>query len=389
MIKRKASKKLDLLAKEYGVVSVTGPRQSGKTTLVRQHFPNHQYFNLEFLSDLEKIRADPVSFINGISGSVIIDEVQKFPELLSYIQVAIDEHFQPARFVITGSQNLLLSDKVNQSLAGRVGILKLLPLSIDELAVSNNIPKNYQDLILKGFYPSIYDKKQTAGIYYNNYLNTYVERDVRNIKNIGDLSAFTKFLQLLAGRVGQILNLSEIGGVVGANHKTIDSWLSILEASYLVFKLEPYFNNFGKRLIKSPKIYFTDVGLAAHLLRLDTESEINNYHGLGSLFENMVIADAKKKIFNTLSSNKLYYFRDNKGLEIDLILDSGNEVIPIEVKSSATFNSDYLDNIHKFKKISGLNMGCLIYSGKGGDMISGVKVLNYKDDFDINLLRNK
>ena len=186
MIKRKASEKLNLLAKEYGVVSVTGPRQSGKTTLVKQHFPNHQYFNLEFLSDLEKISADPVSFINNISGGVIIDEVQKFPDILSYIQVAIDEDFQPAKFVITGSQNLLLSDKVNQSLAGRVGILKLMPLSIGELVESNNIPGKYQDLLLKGFYPSIYDKHQTAGIYYNNYLNTYVERDVRSIKNIGD-----------------------------------------------------------------------------------------------------------------------------------------------------------------------------------------------------------
>lgn len=389
MIKRKASKKLDLLAKEYGVVSITGPRQSGKTTLVKQHFPNHQYFNLEFLSDLERIKADPVSFINSVSRGVIVDEVQKFPEILSYIQVAIDEHFQPAKFIITGSQNLLLSDKVNQSLAGRVGILRLMPLSIDELAVSNNLPKRYQDLILKGFYPSIYDKKQTAGIYYSNYLNTDVERDVRSIKNIGDLSAFTKFFQLLAGRVGQILNLSDLGGVVGANHKTIDSWLSVLEASYLVFKLEPYFNNFGKRLIKSPKIYFTDVGLAAHLLRLDTESEVGNYHGLGSLFENMIVADIKKQIFNTLSSNKLYYFRDNKGLEIDLIVDSGNVVIPIEIKSSATFDRAHLDNIYKFQYISGVNEGRLIFAGKGGDIISGVKILNYRDEFDINVLGNK
>ena len=389
MIKRKASKKLDLLAKEYGVVSVTGPRQSGKTTLVKKHFPNHQYYNFEYLSDFEKIKADPVSFINGVSEGVIIDEVQKFPDILSYIQVAIDEHFQPAKFIITGSQNLLLSDKVSQSLAGRVGILNLMPLSTDELVASKNLPKSYQDLILKGFYPSIYDKKQTPGIYCNNYLNTYVERDVRSIKNIGDLSAFTKFLQLLAGRIGQILNLSELGGVVGANHKTIDSWLSVLEASYLVFKLEPYFNNYGKRLIKSPKVYFTDVGLASHLLRLDTASEVNNYHGLGSLFENMVVADIKKQIFNTLSSNKLYFFRDNKGLEIDLILDSGNEIIPIEIKSSATFSSDYLDNIHKFKEISGSNTGCLIYSGKGGDTVSDIRIFNYKDEFDINLLRNK
>ena len=192
-------------------------------------------------------------------------------------------------------------------------------------------------------------------------------------------------MQLLAGRAGQILNLSELGGVVGANHKTIDSWLSVLEASYLVFRLEPYFNNFGKRIIKSPKIYFTDVGLATHLLRLDTVSEINNYHALGSLFENMVVADTRKQIFNTLSSNKLYYFRDNKGLEIDLIVDSGNEIIPIEIKSSATFSSDYLGNLLKFQEISGSDKGRLIYSGNGGDMINDVKILNYIDELNINL----
>lgn len=376
MIKRKASKKLSLLAKEYGVVSVTGPRQSGKTTLVKKHFPEHQYFNLEFLSDLEKIKSDPAGFIDSISEGVIIDEVQKFPDILSYIQVAIDADFQPAKFIITGSQNLLLSDKVSQSLAGRVGILKLLPLSIGELSESNNSVKRFQEQILKGFYPSIYDKNQTPSLYYANYVNTYVERDVRSIKNIGDLSSFTRFLQLLAGRTGQILNLSEIGGVVGANHKTIGSWLSILEASYIVFRLEPFYKNFGKRLIKSPKIYFTDVGLAAHLLRLDSVKEIESYHGLGNLFENMVIADLQKQIFNGLKSDKLYYFRDNKGLEIDLIVDSGSKIVPMEIKSSSTFSKNFIASILKFQKISGMKGGRLIYSGSDGD-VSGVTLHNY------------
>lgn len=379
MILRKARKKLSLLAEEYGVVSVTGPRQSGKTTLVKQHFPNHQYYNLEYLTDLEKITADPVSFINSISEGVIIDEVQRFPDILSYIQVAIDADFKPAKFVITGSQNLLLSDKVSQSLAGRVGILKLLPLSVGELVKSNLLPSSLQKQILTGFYPSIYDKKQTPSLYYANYLNTYVERDVRNIKNVGDLSSFTRLLQLLAGRVGQVLNLSEIGGVIGANHKTISSWISILEASYIVYKLEPYYKNFGKRIIKSPKIYFTDVGLVAHLLRLDTVEEIESYHGIGSLFENMVITDIQKQIFNDLKSDKLYYFRDNKGLEIDLILDSGSGIIPIEIKSSATFSKSFLTNLMAFNEISGVEKGRLIYSGKSGDTISGIVTSNYKE----------
>lgn len=378
MIKRTASTKLNILAKEYGVVSVMGPRQSGKTTLVKQYFPKHSYYNLEFLSDLEKIKADPVSFIENIKGGVIIDEVQKFPEILSYIQVSIDREFLPAKFVITGSQNLLLSNKVSQSLAGRVGILKLLPLSISELAQSNNLPDNYVRLLLKGFYPSIYDKDQTPSLYYANYLHTYVERDVRSLRNIGDLNAFTKFLQLLAGRVGQLLNLTEIGGIVGADHKTIDAWISVLEASYLVFRLEPYFKNFGKRLVKSPKIYFTDVGFAAHLLRLDTVTEIQNSVVLGNLFENMIITDFKKKIYNTVSSDKLYFYRDSKGLEVDLLIDSGTKLTPIEIKASATFSSDFLSGIKKFNSISGTKGGKLIFSGKGDVTISGVQLENYQ-----------
>ncbi len=379
MIKRTASKKLDILAKEYGVVSVMGPRQSGKTTLVKQHFPNHDYYNFEFLSDLEKIKADPISFIKSVEKGVIIDEVQKYPEILSYIQVAIDQKFSPAKFVITGSQNLLLSEKVSQSLAGRVGILKLLPLSIAELSSSDNLPTQYQDLLLKGFYPSIYDKNQTPSLYYANYLNTYVERDVRSLKNIGNLNSFTKFLQLLAGRVGQLLNLTELGGIVGVDHKTISSWISVLEASYLVFRLEPYFNNFGKRLIKSPKIYFTDIGLAIHLLRLDTVLEISNTSFLGHLFENMVIADFVKKISNSVSSDRLYFYRDSKGLEVDLIVDSGSIITPIEIKASATFSSDYLSGIKKFQKIAGIKSGKLIYSGKSGNSINGIEIRNYSD----------
>lgn len=385
MIKRDISLKLKKVAKEYGVVSVTGPRQSGKTTLVRNLFPQHRYVNLEFLTDLETIKEDPAGFVESIKEGVIIDEVQRFPDLLSYIQVSIDSNYKAGKFIITGSQNLLLSEKISQSLAGRVGILKLLPLSMDELKKAGILQSSYLETILSGFYPGIYDKKRTPSIYYSNYLNTYVERDVRNIKNIGDLSAFNRFLQLLAGRVGQLINLSELGGLIGVNYKTIDSWLSVLEASYVIFKLEPYYRNFGKRIVKSSKVYFTDVGLAAHLLRLDSVNELKNHFSLGGLFENMVILDIYKRKFNFLSTSKLYYFRDSKGVEVDLLIDKGNELFPIEIKASATFNSEYVKNIRYFNELCGGNLGYLIYTGRKEDGIRNLKVLNYADTSLVSL----
>lgn len=382
MIKRKIESNLKKLAKEYGVVSVTGPRQSGKTTLVKHLFPNHTYVNLESLADLDVIKEDPIGFIESIKKGVIIDEVQKFPDLLSYIQVSIDDKYKPGKFIVTGSQNLLLSEKISQSLAGRVGILKLLPLTIQELKASNMLSKNYLNLILKGFYPGIYDKKRTPSIYYANYLHTYVERDVRSIKNIGDLAAFNRFLQLLAGRVGQILNLSELGGLLGINYKTVASWLSVLEASYIVLILEPYYKNFGKRIIKAPKVYFTDVGLAAHLLRLDSTNELKNHFSLGGLFENMVILEVYKLKLNSLSSSKLYYFRDSHGSEVDLLIDKGSELLPVEIKASATFNNEYLKNIKYFNELSNSSLGYLIYSGEKKTNVKGFKILNYTNISD-------
>lgn len=385
MIKRTAETKLKKLIKEYGVVSVTGPRQSGKTTLVKHLFPKHKYVNLEFLSDLETIKEDPAGFIDSIKDGVIIDEVQRFPDLLSYIQVSIDNKYKAGKFIITGSQNLLLSEKITQSLAGRVGILNLLPLTIEELANSHLLHSDYRKTILKGFYPGIYDKKRTPSLYYSNYLNTYIERDVRNIKNIGDLNNFNRFLQLLAGRVGQLVNLSELGSLIGVNHKTINNWISILEASYIVFKLKPYYKNFGKRITKTAKIYFTDVGLAAHLLRLDSINELKNHFSLGGLFENMIIVDAYKQKLNSLSTSKLYFFRDNKGIEVDLLIDKGSEIIPIEIKASSTFNSEFLKNIKYFNVLAENNNGFLIYTGGKEGPVNNIEIINYKNFRQINV----
>lgn len=263
----------------------------------------------------------------------------------------------------------------------------MYPLSLNELNISKKTPKEFTNQILKGFYPAIYDRKIDAVEYYENYLNTYVERDVRTIQNIEDLSNFTKFLQILAGRIGQLLNLNEIAGQVGVSNKTISSWISILQASYIILLLEPHYKNYGKRIIKSPKVYFTDVGLAANLLRLDSEKEISNYYGLGSLFENLVILDIYKNILNSKSISKIYFFRDKHGLEVDLLIDKGLEIEPIEIKSSFSFNNDFFKGIEYYKNLSKSkkDTGALIYSGETTWDMKNIKVLNYKDTIKIKL----
>ncbi len=385
MIKRESVKKLKLLAKEYGVVSVIGPRQSGKTTLVKKYFPHHEYFNLEDPSTLTFVEKDPKNFIESVKKGIIIDEIQKYPELLSYIQVAIDEGYSPAKYVLTGSQNLLLSEKVSQSLAGRVGILELLPLTISEMQNAKILPKNHLELILKGSYPRLYDKKQTVSVFYSNYLNTYVERDVRSIKNVGDLNTFRKFLQLLAGRVGQVLNLNELGGILGLDNKTAKSWISVLEASYIIYLLQPYHKNFGKRLIKSPKIYFVDTGLASYLLGLDSIKELETHFTVGHLFENLIISDFLKRKANSLKTTRFYFTQDSKGFEIDLILDYGTEKLPLEIKLSKTFKENFLKNIDVFKKLSDIEKGALIFTGESIKEIGDNRVLNYLDINDIKI----
>jgi len=377
MILRDAKTKLVQLAKEYSVVSVTGPRQSGKTTLVKSLFPNHRYVNFENLSELELIKSDPLSFISNVGQGVIIDEIQKYAEILSYIQVSVDENYHSGKFILTGSQNLVLGEKVSQSLAGRVGVLQLLPLSLSELEKSGNTLETYQNQIFKGFYPGLYDHERSVNIYYQNYFSTYVQRDVRSIKNLGDLSTFTRLVKLLAGRIGQILNLSELGSQIGVNYKTIESWISILEASYIVYRLEPFYNNFNKRIIKSPKIYFYDTGLAANLLRIDSVKELENHYALGNLYENMVVTDLLKQKYNSLSTAGLYYFRDSSGLEVDVIIDQGANLIPVEIKSSQTFNSDFLKNLNKFREFSGTSESVLIYSGVGNQISQNTKLVNY------------
>lgn len=377
MIKRALTLRIKKLSSLYPVIAITGPRQSGKTTLARELFPKHLYLNLENLDLLAAARADPRSFLHLGSGKkIIIDEIQKLPDLFSYIQVEVDEQKISGQFVITGSQQFELSEKISQSLAGRVANFTLLPFAISEIG---KIPA-YEKLAINGFYPRIYDRPIPAKDYYRDYLSTYVERDIRQIKNIGDLSSFQRFLQLAAGRIGQVVNLSSLASDTGVSHRTIESWLSVLEASYIIFRLQPYFQNFGKRVIKSPKLYFYDTGLLCYLLGIDTPDELNVHFATGHIFENMVIADCLKKIFNRRLSDKLYFFRDNNGLEVDLVVDRGGTQTGIEIKSGKTLDSEMLINLNSWQKINSHadKTGYLIYNGEIEQKIGNNKILNWK-----------
>ena len=377
MIKRLLTHKIKELSVLYPVIAITGPRQSGKTTLARDIFRNHLYLNLENLDLLSAARADPRNFLRLGSGQkIIIDEIQKLPDLFSYIQVEVDEQKIPGQFIITGSQQFELSEKISQSLAGRVASFTLLPLAISEIA---KIP-SYEKLAINGFYPRIYAKPIPPQDYYRDYLSTYVERDIRQIKNIGDLSSFQRFLHLVAGRVGQIANLTSLASDTGVSHRTIESWLSVLEASYIIFRLQPYFQNFGKRVIKSPKLYFYDTGLLCYLLGIDTPIELNVHFATGHIFENMVIADRLKTTFNQRSSDKLYFFRDNNGWELDLIVDHGGIQTGVEIKSGKTFSSEMLSGLVAWQKLNSQadKTGFLVYNGDLGQRIGNNKIVNWK-----------
>jgi hypothetical protein len=381
MILRTAEKKIRKLAGYYPVISITGPRQSGKTTLVKKLFPKHYYVNLENPDVLLAAQSDPKTFLRlGLREKMIIDEILRFPELLSYIQTEVDEQKLDGQFIVTGSQNFSISEKVTQSLAGRVGNFTLPPLTIRELIKNSHKLKDYKILAVKGFYPKVYDKNIPPKEYFRDYLYTYVERDVRQLKNIGSLSNFQKFLQLTAGRVGQIVNTASLANDVGVDYKTIGSWLSILEASFIVFRLQPYINNFGKRVIKSPKVFFYDTGLLCYLLGIDTAEELAGHNLLGSVFENFIIADIYKNNLNSRSSDRLYFWRDSNGNELDLIIDEGVRLVPIEIKAGATYAGDMAKGINYWNNIvPNASDGTIIYSGKTVGKIGNINVLNWFD----------
>lgn len=354
------------LSKQYPFVVITGPRQSGKTTLAKDAFPDYRKVSLEDLDNRAFAESDPRGFISTYPDKIIIDEVQRVPSLLSYLQTHSDDVGGDGMYILTGSQNLQLMEAVDQSLAGRVGLLHLLPFSRQEMKDGGIFPESTDAKLLNGCYPRLYDKGISPTDYYPNYINTYVERDVRNIKDITDLGKFTRFLKLCAARTGQLLNKSSLANDCGISVPTVDSWLSILESSYIIFLLKPDHKNYSKRLVKTPKLYFYDTGLAASLLEIKTETQMNTHYLRGNLFENMVVADFIKNDFNKgIIEPSVSFWRDSAGNEVDLIYRDSDKEDAFEIKSAETFNESFLDGLKYWSKYSGAKPSQLhvVYGG--------------------------
>jgi predicted AAA+ superfamily ATPase len=350
MIDRTIEPVLKELAAKYPVVTITGPRQSGKTTLCRKVFPDMAYANLERPDTRDFAASDPRGFLGGYPGGVILDEIQRAPHLLSYIQVIVDDGGDPGRFILTGSQQLDVLNTISQSLAGRTALLKLLPFSMAELG-RRYLSPSVDRLLLTGFYPRIYDQQLDPTQTLSDYFETYVERDMRQLAAVKDLRLFEKFVRLCAGRIGQILNLQSLGNDAGVSHTTARAWMSLLEASYLLFILPPWYRNISKRLIKSPKLYFYDVGLASYLLGLENERHVSRDPLRGNLFENLVVMEALKYRYNRGRKSNLGFYRDGKGNEVDLILEFGPDLFPVEIKAGETITPDYFKGLKQFRKV--------------------------------------
>lgn len=353
------------LAGKYPVITITGPRQSGKTTLCRKVFTGKPYVNLEAPDIRQFAIDDPRGFLAQYPDGAILDEIQRAPDLTSYLQPMVDEDQREGRFILTGSQQFEVNNTLNQSLAGRSALLKLLPFSLAEIQSGFSMP-DIDTLLYSGFYPRLWDKRLDPTQALSDYFETYVERDLRQLITIKDLNLFERFIKLCAGRVGQLLNANSLANDTGISHTTAQNWLSLLEASYIVFRLQPFHANISKRLIKSPKLYFYDVGLAAFLLGINNAKQIARDPLRGSLFENMVIAEFLKYNFNHGLKNQFYFYRDSKGNEVDLVMASGSDVFPIEIKAGMTLTRDYFKGLNYFTKIfiDRLPKGCgLIYGG--------------------------
>lgn len=379
MIPRKIMRRVCELARTFPVVTIEGPRQSGKTTLAKMAFPEYTYANLEDTATRKLAETDPRGFLAKFRAPAIIDEIQRVPSLLSDIQVEVDKKGGSGLYVLTGSHQPRLKAGVSQTLAGRTALVTLLPLSIEELS-GVGIELSRDEYILRGFLPAIYDRGQNPVDAYEAYYRTYVERDVRQLVNITHQGEFELFLRLLAGRVGQVVNLEAMSGDVGVSSTTLKEWLSVLEASFVVFRVAPYYNNFGKRFVKSPKVYFTDVGLAAHLLDLSSAEQVSRDPLLGGLFENMVMAEALKARYNAGRDGRIYYMRDKVGCEIDLVVENQRRLTFIEIKSAQTPNDSMAANIRVLRKTTGAGeKAYVVYSGESWPLRDGDGFVNFRE----------
>ncbi len=364
MIFREATEKLQKLAAVFKAVAVTGPRQSGKTTLVKTVFRDKPYISLENPDTRNFAMQDPRAFLANYPQGAILDEAQRVPELFSYLQEILDNSKKRGLFILTGSNNFLLQENISQTLAGRVAYLNLLPLSIGELRAAKKLPAEDDDLLLKGFYPAVYSQRIPFGDWCQNYIRTYIERDVRQVKNITEIHIFEKFMRLLAGRCGQELNMSSIAVEAGVDIKTIQSWIGVLENSFIIFQLRPHFRNFNKTVVKRPKIYFYDTALACSLLRISDRKHLHSHPLRGAIFETFIVSEFVKKRSNRALPINLSFWRDKTGHEIDLIMDVGGKLTPIEIKSGKTVSSEFFKNLIYWKELSSVKKSLLIYAGK-------------------------
>ncbi|MDB5013619.1 MAG: superfamily protein [Daejeonella sp.] len=380
MVIRQAQDRVLELAKSFKVIAVIGPRQAGKTTLVKSLFPNKPYASLENPDTRKFAIEDPRGFLSNFSNGAIFDEIQRTPELFSYLQEIIDNSTEKGKYILTGSNNFLLQENISQSLAGRVGYMTLLPFSYSELKQIKDFSDNETDILFNGCYPPVYDQKISPTDWYPNYIRTYIERDVRQIKNITDLIVFERFMRLCAGRTGQELNMNAISVEAGIDLKTVQSWIGILESSFILFLLKPHFQNFNKTVVKRPKLYFYDTGLVCSLLGINEANQLNNHFIKGSLFENYIVSELIKKRLNAGTQINLYYWRDKTGHEIDIIIDNAGELMPIEIKSGKTINTDYFKNIIYYNKLRNTDSGLVVYNGDQGQKRSnGIEVINWKE----------
>lgn len=377
MIRRLITTELLESAAEYPVVTVFGPRQSGKTTLARMTFPDKRYYSLENPDIRMAAESDPKGFLTQLPEGGILDEIQRLPLLLSYIQGIVDDARKPGMFILTGSHQPELHQSVSQSLAGRTAVLNLLPFSHEEL-LNYREKANAFDMILSGLFPGVHENRLSPSRFFNGYLQTYIERDIRALINLKDLSAFQQFLMLLAGRIGQVVNYNALSNDVGVSATTIKSWISVLKASFVVFELPPFFENIRKRVVKSPKLYFCDPGLAAFLLNIESTDQLLRDPLRGGLYENLWILEVLKARFNQGKKPELFFYRDTNGNEVDLLVRQGRQLVPVEIKSAATFTPDFLKGIERFQKVVGDRClpGFVVYNGDERFSVKGVSVIN-------------
>ena len=388
MIRRELEPIVRALAEQFPVVAILGPRQSGKTTLAQIVFSTYTYVSLEDFDVRSFALADPRAFLAlyGNGEGLILDEIQNVPQLLSYIQTEVDRSKKNGFFIITGSQNFLLNEAITQTLAGRVAIVTLLPLSLSELKKAHLLPIDNNMMIFQGSYPRLYGQNVLPVDWYPNYVRTYLERDVRQIKNVTDLTVFQLFMKLCAGRIGQLLNVSSLANDCGISIGTANAWLSLLQQSYIIFLLQPHFKNFSKRLVKTPKLYFYDTGIACFLLELESAQQVATHYLRGGLFESYAISELLKLRYNRGRIPHYYFWRDKMGHEVDCVIDHGGKLYPIEMKAGRTITQDYFEELHYWANLAGEQAGrsYCIYTGSESQERTLVSVLKWQDIDHIN-----